>query len=77
MENNSNLPNNLSIQEVMRLAGSPAGQQLIAMLQAQGGAAFQNAMSSAAAGDYTQAKQVIAAMLSDPKAQQLLKDLGR
>ena len=59
MENNPNLPNHVSMQEVLRMAASPAGQQLIAMLRKQSGSDFQAAMSSAASGDYTQAKQAI------------------
>ena len=55
MENVPNLPDNFSMQEVLRMAASPAGQQLIALLRQQDGNAFQSAMSSAAAGDYTQA----------------------
>ena len=74
---NSNFPNNLSMQEILRLASSPAGKQFIAMMQQQGGKEFQKAMANAAAGDYTQAKLAIEAMMSDPKAQQLLKELGR
>ena len=74
---NSNLPNNLSMQEILRLANSPAGKQLIAMMQQQGGNELQKAMAKAAAGDYTQVKQSIETMMSDPKAQQLLKELGR
>ena len=74
---NSNLPNNLSMQEILRLANSPAGKQLIAMMQQQGGKEFQKAMANAAAGDYTQAKRAIETMMADPKAQQLLKELGR
>lgn len=77
MENNSNLPNNLPMQEVLRMAASPAGQQLIAMLRQQSGSDFQKALASAAAGDYTQAKHAIETLMADPKAQQLLKDLGR
>lgn len=77
MENNSYLPNNLSMQEVLRLAATPAGQQLIALLQQQSGSDFQSAMSSAAAGDYTQAKRAVEKMMADPQAQKLLKQLGR
>lgn len=73
MENRNDLP----IQEAMRLAATPAGQQLIAMLRAQNGDALQSAMSGAAAGDYTQAKRIIESMMSNPQAQQLLKELGR
>ena len=77
MENNTNLPGNLSMQEVLRMAATPAGQQLIAMLRQQSGSEFQSAMSSAAAGDYTQAKRAIEKMMADPQAQKLLKHLGR
>lgn len=69
--------NQLPMQEVLRLAATPAGQQLIAFMRQEGGGEFQKAMENAAAGNYTQAKQAIEALLSDPKAQQLLKELGR
>ena len=59
MENKPNLPGNLSMQEVLRMAATPAGQQLITMLRQQGGSDFQAAMSSAASGDYTQAKRSV------------------
>ena len=75
MENNSTLPGNLPMQEVLRIASSPAGRQLIALLQQQGGETFQDAIKNAAGGDYTQAKRAIEAMMADPKAQQLLKEL--
>lgn len=70
---NSNLP----IQEAIRLANSPAGRQLYALLNQQNKDAVQKAMASAASGDYDAAKQALSAMLSDPKAQQLLKELRR
>ena len=73
----TNLPNNYSMQDILRLASSPAGQQLIALMQQQGGSDFQKAMFSAAGGDYTQAKRAIESMMSDPQAQKLLKELGR
>lgn len=77
MENNPNLPNHISMQEVLRMAASPAGQQLIAMLRKQSDSDFQAAMSSAASGDYTQAKQAIEKLMADPQALKLLKQLGR
>ena len=77
MENKSGIPGNIPMQEVLRLAASPAGQKLIAMLQQQGGSEVQSAMEQASAGDYTQAKRIIEALLKDPQAQKLLKDLGR
>ena len=77
MENKNNTPNPFSIQEAMRLANSPEGKQLIALLRQQNGSDLQNAMNRASAGDYAQAKKMIESMLSDPDAQKLLKQLGR
>ena len=77
MDNSNNLPNKFSMQEIYRLAASPAGQKLIAMMQQQAGNDFQKAMERAAAGDYAQAKQAVEKLMADPMAQQLLKELGR
>lgn len=65
-----------SFQEAMRLAQSPAGQQLIRLLQQSGGYDVQQAMESAAAGDFSQAKQLLSALIQDPKARELLQQLG-
>ena len=75
MENNAGLPAGLSSQDLMRMAASPAGQQLIALLRRQGGSDFQKAMSDAASGNYTDAKRAIEALMNDPQAQKLLKQL--
>lgn len=74
MQNQADSPLNMS--ELLRLAKSPAGQQLISALQKSGGAELQDAMSKAAAGDYSQAQKTISAFLSTPEAQKLLKQLG-
>lgn len=66
-----------SIQDAMRLAQTPTGKQLIALLRTTGGKDFQDAMTKAAAGDYAQAKTLITAMLSSAEAQKLLEQLGR
>lgn len=65
-----------SMEEVMRLAKSPAGQQLIAMLKQGDSSKLQQAVTQAKTGDYTQASQTLNAMLSSPEAQRLLKELG-
>lgn len=77
MEQNSKLPNQFPMQEILRLAASPAGKQLIALLQQNGGDELQRAMQQASTGDYTQAKRTLESVLSDPQAQKLLKELGR
>lgn len=67
---------NFSMEEVMRLAKSPAGQQLIAMLKKQDNTKLEQAAAQAKTGDYSQASQTLSTMLSSPEAQRLLKELG-
>lgn len=65
-----------SMQEVMRLAQSDTGQQLLALLKRENGAALQQAMDQAAAGDYAQVQKTISSLLTSPEAQALLRQLG-
>lgn len=65
-----------SMQEIMHLAKSPAGQQLLAMLQRSDSGKVQQAADLAAAGKYDQAAQALQGMLSSPEAQMLIKQLG-
>lgn len=70
------IPNSpMDLSQLMRLAQSPAGQQLLAALQQTGGAELQGAMAKAAAGDYSQAQKTISAFLSTPEAKKLLEQL--
>lgn len=64
-----------SMQEAMRLAKSDAGRQLLAMLRSRHGDAINAALDSAKAGDVEKTKQALAAFMSDPKTQALLKQL--
>ena len=72
----TNGDNATHIQEAMKLAQTPAGQQLIKLLQETGGNDLQSAMEKAATGDYTQAKQAINALMRNPEARKLLKQMG-
>ena len=65
-----------SMEDVMRLAKSPAGQQLMQMLQKGDSAAVEQAISAAKAGNYAKASQALSAMLSSPGAQKLMEELG-
>ena len=65
-----------SMEEAMRLAQSPAGQQLLALLQQNNSKNLESAMNQAASGDYTQAKQILSMLMKDPKTRQLLQQLG-
>ena len=65
-----------SVQEAMRLAKSPAGQQLLAMLQQADKGTLQQAMSQASKGDYDQARAALENILTSPEAKSLLQELG-
>lgn len=65
-----------SIREAKRLAASPAGQQLYALLRSTQADALQQAMDQAAAGNMAQAAASVEALLSSPEAKRLLEQLG-
>lgn len=65
-----------SMEDVMRLAKSPAGQQLMTMLQQKDSGQLQQAVTQAKGGDYANASKTLSDMLSSPEAQKLLKELG-
>lgn len=65
-----------SMADAMRLAQNPASRQLFDQLQAQNGAALQQAMNQAAAGNYEQVKKTLSVLLQDPQTQALLRQLG-
>lgn len=68
---------NFSIQDAMRLAGTPAGQELLALLRQGDTTLLQQAAELASAGNYTQAQRALASLLQDPQVQSLLNKLGR
>ena len=65
-----------SMQEIMHLAKSPAGQQLLAMLQHSDSGKVQQAADLAAAGQYNKAAKALQDVLSSPEAQALIRQLG-
>lgn len=67
---------NSDLAEAMRMAQSPAGQQLLALLQKQQGGQLQDALEQASTGDYAQARDTINAFLATPEAKALLEQLG-
>ena len=66
-----------NLQEALRLAKSPAGQQLLAMFQRSDADKLKQAADQANAGNYTQAMVALNEILSSPEGQKLLKELGR
>lgn len=65
-----------SMEQAMAFAASPAGKQLIALLQSKGGADLSKAQAHAANGNLEQAKAELATLLEDPKIKTLLKQFG-
>lgn len=63
------------LNQIMKLAQSPAGQQLLNMLRKQDTQSLQKAAQMAASGNYTQAKSILSSMLTSSEAEQLIKQL--
>lgn len=61
--------------QLLKLAQSPAGQQLLHLLQENGGSNLQQALTKAGAGDLGPIRQVLSALLDDPKAKKLINEL--
>lgn len=64
------------IAALVKIAQSPAGQKLLAMLQASN-ADLSQIVSSASSGNLEEAKKTLSAMLTSDEAQQLLKQLEK
>ena len=69
--------NSDDFEKAMRLAKSPAGQRLLAMLQHNDSGQVQKATMEANAGNYEGAVESIRSLLSSPEAQRLLKELEK
>ena len=65
----------MDMSQIMRLAQSPAGKKLIALLKKNDSDEMQQAMKHAADGDYSQAKNAIDKFLSTPEARALVEQL--
>lgn len=72
MQNNRD---SFSMEDAMRLAKSPAGQQLIALLKSAGGSSVEQARQAAAKGDYETARSNLSQVLRSPDVQRLLKEM--
>ena len=65
-----------TVQKAMQLANTPAGKQLIGMLQQSNPDAVQKAMQQASAGDYAQIAKTLAPLMASPEIQALMKQMG-
>ncbi len=69
-------PRKFSTQDAMELASSPAGQQLMALLQRSDSPQLRTAMQEASNGNFTQAQKMLGPLLASPEVQKLLQQLG-
>ena len=67
---------NFSLQDIMVLANSPAGKQLISLLQQSDPSTIRAAVEQASAGDYMQAKKALEPLLASDEVKHLIKQLG-
>lgn len=63
--------------ELMRIARSPAGQRLLAMLQAGSKEDLEAVRTQAAAGNMQEAGKMLSALLNSEEARSLLKQLEK
>ena len=68
--------NRKSMEDAMRIAQSPEGQELLKLLQQSSGPQLNQAMEKAAAGDYAPVKALLRNWMQDPQAKQLLDRMG-
>ncbi len=69
-------PNQEDIRNALRMAQSPAGQQLLQLLRQSGGQELDQAMNQALSGDYRSAKTILNSLLNNPQAMELMKQMG-
>lgn len=68
--------NSFSFQDAAKLANTPAGRQLLTLLQQSDTSTLQDAMEQAKAGNFEQAQKVLSPLLASPEVQKLLRELG-
>lgn len=76
MEQHNGLPKDFSMEKAMAFLKTPAGKQLAQMLQSTRDPGLEAAASQASAGNMDAAKESVKQLLSDPKIQALLSQLG-
>ena len=67
---------NFSVEDAQAFAQSPAGQQLLALLQSTDSSALQKAMEQASGGDLAKARDILTPLLSSPEVRKLMQQFG-
>ena len=63
--------------QLMKLAASPAGQRLLSMLQNDTRIDLQKLAQSASSGNFSEAKEQLSGFLASDEANMLMKELGK
>lgn len=64
-----------AIRKARQLAQTEKGKQLLEALKQMGGNDLENALETAAAGDFSSIQQELSVLLSNPQARKLLEQL--
>ena len=70
-------PDQKTIQEALRLANSPAGQKLFALIKNSSSDTVEKAKQQAENGNLEQAKNTVSQLLQSEEIQKLLKEMGK
>ena len=65
----------ISQEQLQKIASSPMAQALMAMLRQNHSSAVDSAMKAAQQGDMQQAQKVLAALMKDPQTQKMIRQL--
>lgn len=65
----------IDFSKLLKIANSPAGRELMNLIQKNRDARFDEAMHQAEAGDFSQAKEMLSQMLSTKEAQDLVQKI--
>ena len=68
-------PGHINLSELMKIANSTAGQELLSLVQNKKDEKFDEAMQLAQSGDFSQAQEIISKILSTPEAEALMKKI--
>lgn len=67
----------MNSQEIQRLLNSPQAQQLIALLNRDGGKTMRQASEAAAKGDYQAVQKLLSPQLQSEEAEKLMNELKK
>lgn len=75
MQQQPKIPQNLPLEQVTKLAGTPRGQAILNQLQTNHANELSNAMKQAQSGDFQQLQKTLSEFLNSPAGQELMKQL--